>query len=148
MTGAWTTNVFRWPMISLLRKKIWIFLPQFSDRCWAEGNLPLLSYLSWPIQAHAATRALIPHCNVPDPWPAKRMLLYVKSSGNLTPWTWRYMHIVLKHDTKNIKHFTKHNHSYTQWKQNISISIHAYIDQHLTCISSFINGKYIIADTS
>ena len=43
---------------------------------------------------------------------------------------------------KNIKHISKHNHSYTQWKQNISINIHAYTSWHLTCISSFINGKY------
>ena len=43
---------------------------------------------------------------------------------------------------KNIKHISNHNHSCTQWKQNISISIHAYTDKHLTCISSFINGKY------
>ena len=43
---------------------------------------------------------------------------------------------------KNIKHIMKHNHSYTQWKQNISIRIHAYIHQNLTCISSFINGNY------
>ena len=37
---------------------------------------------------------------------------------------------------------TWHNHSYTQRKQNISINTHAYTDQHLTCISSFINGKH------
>ena len=36
----------------------------------------------------------------------------------------------------------KHNHSYRQWKQNISITIHAYMDQHLTCITSFINEYY------
>ena len=42
-------------------------MSQFSDCCYAEGNLLLLSDLSWPIQAHAITRALIPHCNVPDP---------------------------------------------------------------------------------
>ena len=42
----------------------------------------------------------------------------------------------------NIKHIAKHNHSYTQWKQNISINTYAYTYQHLTCISSFINGKY------
>ena len=38
-----------------------------SNLCWAEGNLPQLVDLSWPIQAHAATIALIPHCNVPNP---------------------------------------------------------------------------------
>ena len=43
---------------------------------------------------------------------------------------------------KNIKHITRHNHSYTQRKQNISINTHAYTNQHLTCISSFINGKH------
>ena len=49
---------------------------------------------------------------------------------------------MLKHDTKNIKHFMKHNHSYTQWKQDILINTHAYTNQHLTCITSFINGYY------
>ena len=43
---------------------------------------------------------------------------------------------------KNIKHIMRHNHSYTQRKKNISIKTHAYTDQHLTCISSFINSKY------
>ena len=36
----------------------------------------------------------------------------------------------------------RHNHSYTQRKKNISINTHAYTDQHLTCISSFINGRH------
>ena len=57
------------------------FSPSFF---WAVGNLPLLAIShgplrpkccnissfttsSRPIQSHATTRALIPHCNVPDP---------------------------------------------------------------------------------
>ena len=35
--------------------------------CWVEDNLPLLVDLSWPIQAHAVTFALIPYYNIPDP---------------------------------------------------------------------------------
>ena len=36
----------------------------------------------------------------------------------------------------------RHTHSYTQRKKKISINTRAYTDYHLTCISSFINGKH------
>ena len=37
------------------------------DLYWAEGKLPLLADLSWPIQAHAIISVLMPQCNIPKP---------------------------------------------------------------------------------
>ena len=54
--------------------------------CWVEDNLPLLADLSWPIQAHAITFALIPFCNVPDPSTNKEDATnHQKPLGKLAP---------------------------------------------------------------
>ena len=82
------------------------------DLYWAEGNLPLLAGFPWlseaqccndgsvtassrPVQAHAATFALIPYCNIPDPptgeedatmsltiWATRPMNMYIHKNRN------------------------------------------------------------------
>ena len=57
------------------------FSSVFPSFFWTVGNLPLLSDLSWPIQAHAVTRALIPFYHIPDPLTGKEDATNTKHTG-------------------------------------------------------------------
>ena len=70
-------------MVPTLRQ--FFFVWKFSDLYWEEGDLLLLSDLSWPIQAHAATSALIPYCNVPDPPTGQEDATKHQTYGHLAP---------------------------------------------------------------
>ena len=83
----------------------------FSDCCCVEGNLPLLSDLSWPIQAHVATRALIPHYNVPDPLTDEGDATNNKHMGKQLHEHEQEYNAEMK--SLNIIHTNMHNPSYT-----------------------------------
>ena len=80
------------PMVPILREIFQnsLVMHKFSSVfCWAESNLPLLADLSWPIQAHAATFALIPYYNVPDPLTGEEDATKPsKTFRKIAPWAW------------------------------------------------------------
>ena len=70
-----------WHLENFSTKSFW----NFYDFYWAKGNLPLLANLLWPIQAHAATRALIPYYNVPDPQTDEEDAIITKHTRKIAP---------------------------------------------------------------
>ena len=100
----------------------WIF-QSFPDFCWAERNTASVPVSLWSIQAHAATWALIPHCNVPDSPTSEEdatMALTIRATSPMNMWNhkmqkcWKKMHWSITYTDAIIYHTQQKQHTFIQ----------------------------------